>query len=116
MRTKLTLGAGGSALNDAAAFVDAWERAERGETVRDRVVSFESWEGLSSVMSQQRLELLRHLHTTLEVSDEALARALSRNRMQVASDIEALESAGLVERSQSGLRVTADAIETEILL
>lgn len=38
---------GGSLAEDAAAFVEAWHRAERGEKVEERVLAFESWEGLA---------------------------------------------------------------------
>jgi predicted transcriptional regulator len=116
MTSKAKLGIGGSALDDAAAFVDAWERPDGDAPVCDRVVTFESWEGLASVMSGERLALLKHLHARPELSDETLAQALNRDRGQVASDLDALEGVGLVERSGRGLRVTADAIATEILL
>jgi predicted transcriptional regulator len=116
MSSRLKLGVGGTASDDGAAFIEAWSRAERGEDVQDRVVTFESWEGLSSVMSGGRLALLRHLHSTPEASPETVARALGRDTSQIASDLDALEEAGLVERSGTMLRVTADSIEAEILL
>jgi predicted transcriptional regulator len=116
VRSKTRFSVGGSALDDAAAFVNAWERAEDGGAIPEELVSFESWEGLSAVMSGERIALLLHLHATPETSDEALARALSRDRDQVASDLHALEEAGLVDRSRGVLRVTADSIETKILL
>ena len=37
---------GGTLQDDAAAFLDAWHRAERGELVAGRVLAFESLEGL----------------------------------------------------------------------
>lgn len=37
---------GGSLEEDAAAFIDAWHRAERGEHVDENVLAFESWEAL----------------------------------------------------------------------
>ncbi len=42
---------GGPAEDDAAAFLHAVERAERGEVVHERVLSFQSWESLASVMT-----------------------------------------------------------------
>ena len=116
MKSRLKLAVGGSALNDAAAFIEAWDRAEQGDLVEDRVVSFESWEGLSAIMSGPRLALLRHLHASPEASNEDLARALGRDPSRVAADVEALEEAGLVERRGTALHVTTDAIETQILL
>jgi predicted transcriptional regulator len=43
---------GGSLQDDLDAFRSAWRRAERGEqTQAERVLAFESWEGLASVMT-----------------------------------------------------------------
>jgi hypothetical protein len=43
---------GGSLKDDLAAFRSAWEQAERGEPVRtERVLAFESREGLASAVS-----------------------------------------------------------------
>lgn len=42
---------GGGLEDDAAAFVNAWRLAERGEAVAERVLAFESWEGLSTLMT-----------------------------------------------------------------
>ena len=36
---------GGTAEDDATAFLDAVERAERGEVVHERVLPFQSWGG-----------------------------------------------------------------------
>jgi hypothetical protein len=49
--TDVTVLVGGGLEDDAAAFVNAWRRAERGEAVTDRVLTFESWEGLSTLMT-----------------------------------------------------------------
>ncbi len=45
-RSDLKVSVGGSIEDDAAAFLHAWHRAERGEPVNQRVLAFESWEGL----------------------------------------------------------------------
>lgn len=106
---------GGSAEDDAAAFVDAWHRAEAGEIIRERVISFESGEGLSKVMIGERHRLLRHLHDHAEPSISALARALGRQYRRVHADVAALENAGMLERSDGTLRATADRITAHIL-
>lgn len=114
----------GTAEDDAAAFLDAVERAERGEAVHERVLSFQSWEGLASVMTGERYRLLRHLHAHPEPSISALARALGRQCRRVHEDVTVLENAGLVARDeapvrttrQGALRVTADTIQAEIRL
>src|ERR1700761_5555401 len=53
---------GGSIEDDAAAFVDAGHRAERGGKVRERVLAFESWEALAAALTGERYRLLHHLH------------------------------------------------------
>ena len=108
--------AGRNAQETASAFLDAWERAERGEVVRERVLSFESWDGLASVMTGERYRLLRHLHNHPEPSVSALARALGRQYRRVHADVTALEGAGLVERAHSEVRTTTDTIQAEIRL
>lgn len=52
----------GGALEDEASrrFVDAWRRAERGETFHERHLAFESWDALARVLTGKRMELLRY--------------------------------------------------------
>jgi predicted transcriptional regulator len=107
---------GGSIEDDGAAFVDAWRRAERGETVHERVLAFESWEGLAQVMTGERYRLLRHLHGHPEPSVSALARALGRQYRRVHAEVAALEQVGLVGRSDGVVRAMADRIGVEIRL
>lgn len=107
---------GGTAEDDAAAFLDAVERAEQGEAVHERVLSFQSWEGLASVMTGERYRLLRHLHAHPEPSVSALARSLGRQYRRVHEDVAALEDAGLLDRNGGSVRTTADAIRAEIRL
>jgi predicted transcriptional regulator len=108
---------GGSLKDDLAAFRSAWERAERGEHVApERVLAFESWEGLAAVMTPERYRLLRHLHAHPEVTVAALARSLGRQFRRVHADVKALEEAGLVDRSEGAVRTTADKLIAEIRL
>lgn len=107
---------GGSLEEDASAFLDAWHRAERGEQVHERVLAFESWEGLAQVMTGERYRLLRHLHKHPEPSVSALAKALGRQYRRVHADVAALEQAGLLDRSHGTVRTTADRIRADIRL
>jgi predicted transcriptional regulator len=106
----------GSLEDDGTAFVDAWHRTERGETLNERVLAFESWEGLARVMTGERYRLLRHVHDHPEPSVSALARALGRQYRRVHADVAALEQAGLPDRAEGGVRATADRIHAEIAL
>jgi predicted transcriptional regulator len=108
---------GGSLHDDLAAFRSAWERAGRGEDVQtERVLAFESWEGLASVLTGERYRLLRHVHAHPEPSVSALARSLGRQFRRVHADVRALEDAGLIDRSAGEVRATADRIRAEIQL
>ena len=53
----------GGAMEEEASrrFIDAWHRAERGETFQERYLTFESWEALSRVLTGKRLEVLRYV-------------------------------------------------------
>jgi predicted transcriptional regulator len=97
-----------------ARFVDAWQRATRGQRVDERHLSFESWEGLSRVLTGKRLELLRHLRRHPTASVAALARALGRDYKRVHEDVEALAASGLLTRDELGLRTEYDEIRTSI--
>jgi predicted transcriptional regulator len=114
--TDVTVIVGGSLEDDAAAFVNAWRRAERGEGVEERVLAFESWEALSTLMTGSRFRLLRHLHSHPEPSVSALARSLRRQYRRVHDDVSVLEKAGLVDRSGGVVRTTTDRIKTEMRL
>src|SRR5437660_9207318 len=107
---------GGSLEEDAAAFLDAWRRAERGERFDETVLAFESWEALASVMTGERYRLLRHVHIHPEPSVSALARALGRQYRRVHADVAALEQAGLLDRSEGDVRTKVDRITAEIRL
>ena len=107
---------GGSLEDDAAAFLATWHAAEQGRLTEERVLAFESWEGLSSVLTGERYRLLRHVHEHPTASISALARSLGRQYRRVHADVAALERAGLLERVAGALRTTADKIRAEIPL
>ena len=105
-------------LDDAALkarFVSALRRAEAGEAVCESHVTFESWEGLSKVLTGKRLALLRHLHDRPAASVADLARVLGRDYKRVHQDVEILSVAGLIERTESGgVRSAFDEIRASI--
>jgi len=112
---KITVG--GSIEEDAARrFVDAWHRAERGETFNERHLAFESWDALARVLTGKRMELLRYVHRHKVASVRALAKALKRDYSNVHADVQALTAAGLLEAAEDGLRADYDAIETKIAM
>ena len=98
----------------ARRFVEAWHRAERGETVDEHHLSFESWASLTSTLTPRRLELLRHLHRHPVASIAELARSLGRDYKRVHADVETLATAGLIDRTPAGLRADYGEIRARI--
>lgn len=62
----------------AGRFVDAWHRAEQGQSFRLRHLAFESWDALARVLTGKRMELLRYVRHHTVSSVRALAKALGR--------------------------------------
>jgi predicted transcriptional regulator len=108
----------GGAIEDEASrrFVDAWHRAERGDSFRERHLSFESWDALARVLTGKRMELLRHVRRHKVSSVRALAKALGRDYSNVHADVQALTAAGLLDATDGGLHADYDAIETKIAI
>ena len=108
----------GGAFEDEASrrFVDAWNRAERGETFHQRHLAFESWDALARVLTGKRMELLRYVRHHDVTSIRSLAKALGRDYSNVHADVQALMEAGLLDTSNGGVRADYDAIETRIAI
>lgn len=114
--TKLEIHVGGTLEDMKRRVSSAVERARRGEAIREDHVNFETWDALASVMTAKRFELLRHLHRNPEASVASLARSLKRDYKRVHEDVEALSTAGLIERTEQGLRADYDEIRAQIAL
>jgi predicted transcriptional regulator len=97
-------------------FIDAWHRAEKGETFRERHLAFESWDALARVLTGKRMELLHYVRRHDVTSIRALAKALGRDFNDVQTDVEALTAAGLLDAADGGVRADYDAIETKIAI
>ena len=108
----------GGAMEDDASrrFVDAWHRAERDETFRERHLAFESWDALARVLTGKRMELLRYVRHHNVTSVRALAKALGRDYSNVHADVQALTAAGLLDVKDGGVQADYDAIETKIAI
>ena len=97
-------------------FVEAWQRAQRGDAGTETHLSFESWELLARTLTPKRLALLRHVHRHPATSVAALARMLGRDYKRVHEDIELLTAAGLIERDEGQVRAEYDEIRATITL
>ncbi|MGB6828949.1 MAG: hypothetical protein WBE41_12960 [Terracidiphilus sp.] len=96
--------------------IDAWHRAERGETFHERHLAFENWDTLARVLSNKRMELLSYVRRNQVTSIRALAQALGRDYSNVHADVLALTKAGLLDTTSKGVRADYDAIETRIAI
>lgn len=108
----------GGAVEEEAArrFVNAWHRAERGETFQERHLAFESWDALARVMTSKRMELLHYVRRHKVSSVRALAKALGRDYSNVHADVQALTAAGLLDTTDGGVQADYDVIETKIAI
>ena len=108
----------GGAMEEEASrrFVNAWRRAERGETFHERHLAFESWDVLARVMTGKRMELLHYVRRHKVSSVRALAKALGRDYSNVHADVQALTAAGLLDTSDGGVQADYDVIETKITI
>jgi predicted transcriptional regulator len=100
----------------ARRFVDAWHRAERGDSFHERHLAFESWDALARVLTGKRMELLRYVRRHNVASVRALAKALNRDYSNVHADVQALTAAGLLDTANGGVHADYDAIETKIAI
>jgi predicted transcriptional regulator len=112
---KITVG-GAMETEASRRFVDAWQRAERGETFRERYLAFESWDTLARTLTGKRMELLRYVRRHDVASVRALAKALGRDYSNVHADVQALTAAGLLDATDGGVRADYDSIETKIAI
>lgn len=97
--------------------LDAIHRAEKDQSIGQSHITFESWEGLSKVLTGKRLALLRQLHDHPSPSIAHLARALERDYKRTHEDVEILSKAGLIKRSHSGaIQAAFDQIHATINL
>ncbi|HEY4801526.1 MAG TPA: hypothetical protein VIH96_02800 [Paraburkholderia sp.] len=97
-------------------FATAFKRAQAGENIEERNVTFLSWEALTSTLTPKRLELLRHLHRQGAESIKALAESLGRDYKRVHEDVVALETAGMIVREGNRLSAPWDAVSAEVAL
>lgn len=116
VNTKTKVHIGGTVSQTADRILEGVARYERGETVREKHLTFQDWQALFNVLTPKRYELLQHIHRHPEPSVRALARALDRDFKRVYEDVKALAELGLLEQDAEGLRAEYEAIATAIPL
>lgn len=97
--------------------VSAVRRAEAGEDVQERHVSFETWETMAVILNSRRLAILRLFHRGGTADPDALAAAVGARRNEIIEDLKALKDAGLLDEDDEGRLVADyDQIRTVIAL
>ncbi|WP_295431209.1 hypothetical protein [uncultured Thiodictyon sp.] len=100
----------------AQRFVSAWKRAEQGESVDERHLTFLTLETLLCALTPQRLELLRYVHRHGTDSVAALARELGRDSKRVHEDVAMLEANGLILREDGHLTAPWERLAADLML
>lgn len=102
----------------AREFIDAWHRAEKGESSEEPVnrVYFQNLGTLLKILTPRRLELLKTIHHKGDTSIRALAALLKRDYKNVYQDVKSLEAIGLIITAKSGLSVPWERIVADIRL
>ena len=89
-------------LATAGGFIDAWKRAERGESVEaEYKLNFESLETLLKILTPGRWLLLKSLRKNGPMSIRSLANMLERDYKNVHTDVRLLEQVGLINRTET---------------
>jgi predicted transcriptional regulator len=115
---KISIGVG-SVEEATSEVIEAWHRAERGETPLEPTakVLFTDLETLLRILTPRRFELLKQLRQTGPTSIRALSKALGRDYKNVHADVAELVQIGLIERTDEGLvQVPWDEIDAHLRL
>lgn len=99
-------------------FVETWGRAEHGQIKEaENHLNFEDLSILLSILTPRRLEVLKTLRKQSFSSVRALSGNLGRDYKNVHTDVQALENAGLLVRTEEGaLQVPWDIIDAHLRL
>jgi predicted transcriptional regulator len=97
-------------------FVDAWHRAEKGESVNENNLTFYSLETLLSTLTPKRMALLKTVHRTGKTTIKALAESVGRDYKNVHQDVTALFKAGLLLKEDGGIAAPWDEITASVVL
>lgn len=104
----------------AKEFVDAWDRAERGEPPQEDPIGrfyFQDMQTLLTTMTPVRWALLKLLHSTGPSSIRKLSKAAGRDYSSVHRDVRILGNSGLILKDENGLvSVPWHSIISEIIL
>jgi len=97
-------------------FIDAWLRAERGETVNEAHVTFLDLPALLAALTPKRLDLLRHVRHHQVRTVKALAKDLQRDYKNVHRDVAELTKLGLLARTADQVIAPYARVDAQLTL
>ena len=104
----------GSSQEMGRRFIDAWKRAETGESVNETHLTFPDLESLLMTLTPKRFELLRLAKQQGLFSLKALAKALNRDYKNTYVDAKALEQAGLLVKEGHKMKMPWHKVQAYI--
>ena len=106
----------GTAEDIGERFVQAWHRAEQGDSTPETHLTFASLELLLAALTPKRLDLLRHVRHHPTASIKALAVELRRDYKNVHQDVQALSRVGLLRRTSHSVIAPYAQVEARFIL
>ncbi|OIQ90140.1 hypothetical protein GALL_279400 [mine drainage metagenome] len=97
-------------------FVDAWHRAENGDTVGEAHITFHDLPTLLAALTPKRLDLLRYVRHHQVRTVKGLATDLHRNYKNVHKDVEELTRLGLLARTADQVIVPYAEVDARFVL
>ena len=117
MKKQINIGVS-DAVTTAKDFIDAWKRAERGNSLETEYkLNFENLESLLKTLTSGRWLLLKTLHKSGPMSIRGLAIKLDRDYKNVHTDVRLLENVGLIDRNEDNkIEVPWNILEARLQL
>jgi len=98
---------------------DAWKKLEKGEkTKKHEGISFESFEAMRKVLTEERLRILKVIKKDQPQSIYELAKILHRDIKNTFNDVQFLAQAGLIElkKTKDGREKTTPIVNYDKIL
>lgn len=105
-----------SLTNMGQRFVDAWHRAEAGESFSEQHVTFLEFDMLVRTLSPRRIELVRYVRRHPGLTVQELSNALQRNYKNVHGDVADLKETGLLKAHGRKLSAPWAEVDARVML
>jgi predicted transcriptional regulator len=106
----------GAAEDMGKRFIEAWRRAELGESVNETNITFPDLEALLAALTPKRLHLLRYVRHHNVPNIKALATDLRRDYKNVHKDVAVLTKLGLLSRTRESVQAPFAEVDARFVL